>query len=101
MKVYISLPITGRPLQEVKAHADAVKRLLEDMRLKPVSPLEIYAGENPCYAEYMGADIAVLLQCDGVIFCKGWQSSCGCCIEFDAVHRMNSMREAGIAVFYE
>lgn len=84
MRIYISLPITGRE-KEAREHADRVKTMLSKMGHQPVSPFEIYSGKNPTYGQYLGHDLAVLIDCcDAIFLCKGWEHSKGCQIEHKA-----------------
>lgn len=39
MKLYISIPISGRPQYEAKYHADAIKAKLEDHGHECITPL--------------------------------------------------------------
>lgn len=81
MKIYISIPISGHPLEEVRERADHIKMALSRGGHEVVSPLDIYAGQNPTYADYICYDLRAMLDCDAVFFCDGWDRSCGCRIE--------------------
>lgn len=81
MKIYISLPKEGRE-KEAREKADRVKTMLSKMGHQPVSPFEIYSGKNPTYGQYLGHDIAVLIDCcDAIFLCEGWHGSKGCQVE--------------------
>lgn len=89
-KVYISLPISGRPVEEAKAEAESVKEMLEELGYEAVSPFDV-VPEIPkemtarqAYAYCMGCDIEALLQCDGIYLCEGHQLSKGCQLEAEA-----------------
>lgn len=84
MKVYISLPITGHPLEEVRHRADYAKRRLRAHGHEPVSPLEVSSNPDAPYHEHIGRDIAALLQCEAVLFLDGYVSSKGCQLEMEA-----------------
>lgn len=85
-KVYISLPITGRSLDDVRTQIDEVSKLLRAHGYVPVSPLEIQPDLNAPYSELMGNDIKALLECDAVIFLDGWEKSKGCRLEHQAAN---------------
>lgn len=78
MKVYISIPITGRNMEDVKAEASKAKSLFEDA----ITKFEVCSEENKSYSYYMGRDIEELLECDAIYLCKGWQNSKGCQAEY-------------------
>ena len=84
MKVYISLPITGHDLTEVRRRAEEAKQLLTGMDHEPVSPLDVSPNHDATYAEHIGRDIAALLGCDAVLFLDGWTASNGCNLEMEA-----------------
>ena len=84
MKVYISLPITGHDLTEVRRLAEEAKQLLTGMDHEPVSPLDVSLDADATYAEHMGNDIAAMLTCDAVLFLDGWTASRGCNLEMEA-----------------
>ena len=82
MKVYISLPITGRDMDEVKARIDSAAETLRRHGHTPVSPLEVNAANlDAPYAELIGNDIRALLQCDAAVFHPDWKESKGCRLE--------------------
>ncbi len=81
MRIYISLPISGRPSQESRNQADNVKTYISKLGHTPVSPFDIYAGKNPTYADHITCDLRAMMDCDAVVFLPGWQFSTGCCIE--------------------
>lgn len=91
MKVYISLPITGHPIDEVRKKADQAKQQLSDMGHEPVSPLDVSPDPDAPYAEHIGRDIAALLECDAVVFLDGWQESKGCTLEHAAAKIYNKL----------
>lgn len=95
MKVYISLPISGLPYQQQRDKADRVKAALSRAGYEPVNPFEIYAGENPQYADYLCSDLRELMDCEAIYLCAGWQYSKGCRIE-----RFVG-QECGLKIFYE
>lgn len=100
IKVYISIPITGM-VKESGQKAATIKKELEELGYIAVSPYEINAGLKPTYADYIGFDLRELLKCNAVLFCLGWEKSCGCNIEHDAVMRMIQFKKKHFDVYYE
>ncbi|MDE6301339.1 MAG: DUF4406 domain-containing protein [Muribaculaceae bacterium] len=86
MKLYISIPITGRPIQDARNHADAIKAKLEQHGHKCITPFDVCPESDHSYAYYMGRDIEALLSddIDGVFFGDGFQNSKGCRLEHAA-----------------
>lgn len=82
-RVYISLPISGRDVEAQKMRANEVKRLLEQQNYIAVTPFEINPEQKLRYSEYMGKDIATLLECDAVCLVDDWQNSKGCRAEYE------------------
>lgn len=81
MKVYLSVPITGRIEKEARQHADLMKSALSRAGHEVINPFEIYCGKNPTYADYLCTDLRKLADCEAIFLCKGWQFSRGCRIE--------------------
>lgn len=80
MKVYISLPISGKE-KTAREKADIIKAALSRAGHTPVNPFDIYAGDKPGYADYLCSDLRALADCDAIFLCEGWQFSRGCRIE--------------------
>ena len=80
MKIYISLPISGRE-EKARDRAQIIAKKIKEAGHTPVNPFDIYAGENPGYFDHLCADLRVLMDCDAVYFDEDWESSCGCNIE--------------------
>lgn len=81
MKVYISLPITGKDLQEQKRHAEGVASFLLSAGFTPVNPFDNGLADDASYEQHMKADLRLMLDCDAIILCEGWLMSKGCVIE--------------------
>lgn len=86
MKIYISLPISGKNVMTQTGIALSVAEQIRDLGHEPVNPFETplappERSERQKYAYYMGRDIEKLLLCDAVYFCEGWQESRGCRVE--------------------
>lgn len=86
MKLYISIPITGRPLHEAKYQAEYIKAKLEPHGHECITPFDICSEPGKSYAYYMGRDIEALLADDieGVVFGSGFHNSKGCRLEHAA-----------------
>lgn len=89
MKVYISLPISGRDIDEARRQADLAAAQLSRMGHRPVNPFNIYAGKNPTYADHLCCDLRALMDCDAIYLCEGWECSRGCDIEFFVALKFN------------
>ena len=77
-KLYISLPISGRDLEDVKRRANTLKDSVESEEYIPVTPFDICPDSTLPYSELMGRDIAGLLECDAILFDYDWNESRGC-----------------------
>ena len=82
-KVYLSLPITGRPLEEAMAYARMMKEELQLQGCEVITPFEVCPNNEEPYSRLMGRCIEALLECDAAYFCIGWQRSKGCMAEFE------------------
>ena len=83
-RIYISLPITGRDIEQVEASCIFAKAAIERHGFEAVSPLEASPDPDSSYEEHMGRDITALLGCDGVLFLDGHEASKGCMLEMQA-----------------
>ena len=83
MKVYISLPITGKDLQQQKRHADNVAAFLLTAGFTPVNPFNNGLADGASYEQHMKADLRLMLDCDAIYLCKGYHYSKGCLFERD------------------
>lgn len=83
MKLYISLPITGRVLNDVKLYAKVIKERWTLKGFDVITPFDVVASEQD-YAVCMGKDIEALLKCDGIVMCSDWFCSKGCRLEYTA-----------------
>lgn len=94
-KCYISLPITGRNLNEVGERICELKRKLQDNGYIPVSPFDREIDFNATHEEHMRADFKLLLDCDYILMGWGWEYSVGCRAE------LNAAMVCGIKVMFE
>ncbi len=99
MRIYISLPISNDP--KAREKADLIKATLSRQGHKPVSPFDIYAGDKPTYEDHIYYDLRAMLSCDAVLFCKGWEKSCGCNIEHATVTHFKQFGKKDFKIAYE
>lgn len=83
-KAYISLPITGHDIEDVRERNLNAEYELDRRGYDFVSPLNVSTDLNAPYSERMGKDIAALLECDMVYFLRGWGNSRDCRLEYAA-----------------
>lgn len=86
MKLYISIPISGRPLPDAKYQANLIKTKLEAHGHECITPFDVCPEPDKTYAYYMGKDIEALIDDDvgGVVFGTGFHNSKGCRLEHEA-----------------
>jgi len=101
MKVYLSLPVMGRNINEVRRHSDLVKAALSRRGHEVVSPLDVYCGDNPAYEDSLCYGLRVMMDCDSVCFCDGWEQSCECRIEHDVAMRFKAHGKKDFKIMYE
>lgn len=81
-KVYISLPISGRNIENVKRRAEVLKSIVAD-DYEALTPFDICPDSTLPYHELMGRDIAMLLQCQVILLDFDWRESRGCRAEYE------------------
>lgn len=86
MKLYISIPISDRPLHEAKYHAECIKAALTPHGHECITPFDVCPEPGKTYSYYMGRDIEAILDknIDGVVFGNGFHNSKGCRLEHAA-----------------
>lgn len=82
-KLYLSLPISGRQLEEAREYASKMKEHLTYQGYEVITPFEVCPNSEEPYSRLMGHCIEALLECDVAYFCFGWQRSNGCTAEFE------------------
>ena len=90
--IYLSIPISGMPVNEVKDKANEYKRTLEVEYLDYdiYTPFDVVNEENKEYGYYMGKDIEFIIQhADIVIFVYDYNESKGCNLEFETAKIYN------------
>lgn len=101
MKIYLSIPISGKDIHRQREKADSIKASLSRQGHKVTTPFEIYPGKNPEYADYICCDLRAMMDCDAVYFCNGWEQSCGCNIEHDVAMRFKAHEKKDFKIMYE
>lgn len=96
IKVYISLPITGQENTVMERCMEAKERLetifkeayTQDYELEVVFPKDVEKIGTPeqdntkPLSYWIGEDIKLLMECDAVYVCAGYQESNGCQLEY-------------------
>ena len=100
-RLYISLPITGKDLDEQRQYAAKVAAYMSDY-YEIVNPFSNGVPVDAHPSEHMRADFKLLLECDAVIMCKGWEDSSGCVAEHCVARccHMNIIYESGYSSYY-
>lgn len=78
MKVYISIPIIGENYNDQRNHAFIAATNLGLKGWDVVSPFDVTPRANMTANEIAGKHFEVLLNCDAIYLCKGWQQSKKC-----------------------
>lgn len=86
-RIYISGPMTGLPDLNVQAFATAADKL-RAFGHYAVNPVEVCAGLDGSWHDYMRADIKALCDCDALALLPGWQTSQGAHLELHLAHRL-------------
>lgn len=80
MKVFVSLPITGK-VEAARKEAARVKQELERIGYEVITPFECAPDPDRHISYYMGRCIEALLQCDRICQAPECDSSNGCAVE--------------------
>lgn len=83
MRVYISIPITGKCYDEQRQKAEVAKNWLDENGMTGVSPFENGMDTNKPRHQHMQRDIEMLLDADAIMPMQLWQSSKGCKLEME------------------
>lgn len=89
MRLYIAGPMTGLPEHNLPAFAEAEQQLLA-AGYKVINPG--FRGDDIpgwVWADYLRADLALLLACDGVALLPGWESSRGARLEAHVAEQLD------------
>lgn len=92
IRVYISGPIAGD--KDYKKKFEKVEENLRDSGLEVVNPAGLdYAGLNR--ERILNLDLEFLKLCDTIYMLKGWEKSCGACMEYGFA------KGTGKAIYYQ
>jgi nucleoside 2-deoxyribosyltransferase len=94
-KLYLSGKISGREIEEAKAHFSQFEKDLTNCGFEVVNPFKVEPRPNLEWHEYMRADIKALCECDGIVMLQGWTDSKGAKLEFHIA------TELGLQVYVE
>lgn len=83
VKCYISIPITGRDIDDVKKEIENYKTRLRSKGYSPISPFDRVVDFNAMHEQHMREDFKLLLDCDAIYMADEWTNSKGCKAEFD------------------
>ena len=97
-KCYISIPITGREIEEVKREVGSLKHVLRNNEYIPISPFDRDVDFNATHEQHMREDFKLLLDCDAILMARDWERSVGCRAELNVsltcgikiIHTMNT-----------
>jgi Asp-tRNA(Asn)/Glu-tRNA(Gln) amidotransferase A subunit family amidase len=78
-KIYISGPITGRPVAQAEAEFAYAAERLASRGWQVVNPmsLPVHETHDQSYAAYMREDLRELLDCGAIYMLPGWHNSRG------------------------
>lgn len=95
MKIYISIPITGRPLCKAKSHAERLRREMSGYGHDAITPFDICQEQGKSYPYYISRDIEALMNCQAIVLGVGWEESKGCRLEESCaqIYGLNILQE--------
>lgn len=95
--VMISQPMNGKTDEEIQYVRNQVKSKLEKLGYEVVNSYFNVEPENKKFPAlwYLGESLKIMSNCDCVYFCKGWDSTRGCYMEYAAA------KQYGLEVLFE
>lgn len=82
MKVYISVPVTGKDLEQQKRYALDIAAFLLELGATPVLPFgKPGVPDDAPYETHIRENLKLLLGCDVIYQCYGWSQSTCCVLE--------------------
>lgn len=88
MKVYISGPVTGLPLEEAERAFNEAETTILKKGHEPVNPLKNGLPGSATWHEHMRVDIKMLLDCQAIFMLEGWEQSDGARLEWMIAFRL-------------
>lgn len=82
-KCYISIPITGRGIDDVEKEIENYKTRLRNKGYSPISPFDREVNFNATHEQHMREDFKLLLDCDAILMACNWERSVGCRAELN------------------
>ena len=95
LKVYISLPIQGKDIESQKKYAQDIALRIAVCGHEPVNPVYNFLPDSAPRTAPMKEDIRMLLDCNAIMMCHGWENSDGCRLE------KNVAEQCGLLVLYD
>lgn len=80
-KIYISIPMSGLDLDMQRDLSIEIATSLSHF-YDVVSPFDNGVPADAHPSQHMRADFKMLLDCDAIFMCKGWEDSAGCRAEW-------------------
>jgi hypothetical protein len=93
--IYISGPITGRPIEESEAHFKKASDDLAKADFIPSNPMLLDHNHDKSWQSYMKEDISEMMKCDAIYMLQGWKSSKGAKIEYELAKAL------GFTIYHE
>lgn len=85
MKIYISMPMNGKTIEEIETRRAEIEQLLiKRFPDKTIHIIDsIYHGEKKGPVWCLGYSVSMMNDADLVVFDKGWRNARGCKVEYD------------------
>lgn len=102
-KIYVSIPITGRDLEEVKAELAEVKTKFEQFDVDVVTPLDMPDWKpDQTWEWYMVRCLDMMAGCNAIYMCDGWKQSAGCRLELEyaKMHNIKNVLVSNTSIMF-
>lgn len=83
-RIYLCHPIglDSSKFKEIEFRSRALQKKLEEHGWEVVNPWDNGVPSTAHCSEHMQKDFSLLLSCDAIFLCEGWEYSSGCRVEF-------------------